>query len=61
MSERSMLTLDNDALVSIPLFVLMGYIAKRAAIVDDMFRSVQLALRGLPASLVPIHFIRPGR
>jgi TRAP-type mannitol/chloroaromatic compound transport system permease large subunit len=38
-------------LLSIPLFVLMGYIMERGALVDRMFHSVQLAFRRLPGSL----------
>jgi TRAP-type mannitol/chloroaromatic compound transport system permease large subunit len=51
MVERAFSALNNDTLVSIPLFVLMGYVVERAAMVDDMFRSVQFALRRVPASL----------
>jgi TRAP-type mannitol/chloroaromatic compound transport system permease large subunit len=35
----------------VPLFVFMGYIMERAALVDRMFHSVQLAFRRVPASL----------
>jgi TRAP-type mannitol/chloroaromatic compound transport system permease large subunit len=38
-------------LLSIPLFVLMGYVMERGALVDKMFHSVQLAFRKLPGSL----------
>jgi len=38
-------------LLSIPLFVLMGYVMERGALVDKMFHSVQLAFRRLPGSL----------
>jgi TRAP-type mannitol/chloroaromatic compound transport system permease large subunit len=43
--------MTNDVLLSIPLFVLMGYVMERGALVDKMFYSVQLAFRRLPASL----------
>jgi TRAP-type mannitol/chloroaromatic compound transport system permease large subunit len=43
--------MNNETLLSIPLFVLMGYIMERAALVDKMFHSVQLAFRRVPASL----------
>jgi TRAP-type mannitol/chloroaromatic compound transport system permease large subunit len=43
--------MTNDTLLSIPLFVFMGYIMERAALVDRMFHSVQLAFRRVPASL----------
>jgi tripartite ATP-independent transporter DctM subunit len=43
--------LSNDVLVAIPLFLFMGYIVERANILDKLFRSIQVAARGLPASL----------
>ena len=49
--QRSYGVMTNDTLLSIPLFVFMGYIIERAALVDKMFVSVQMAFRRLPASL----------
>ncbi len=49
--QRTYGVMTNDVLLSIPLFVLMGYVMERAALVDKMFHSVQLAFRGVPASL----------
>jgi TRAP-type mannitol/chloroaromatic compound transport system permease large subunit len=43
--------MNNDVLISIPLFVLMGYVMERGALVDKMFYSIQLAFRRVPASL----------
>ncbi|MBL8706565.1 MAG: TRAP transporter large permease subunit, partial [Rhodospirillales bacterium] len=51
MVQRTFGAMNNDTLISIPLFVFMGYLIERAALVDQMFRSVQLAFRRLPASL----------
>jgi TRAP-type mannitol/chloroaromatic compound transport system permease large subunit len=51
MVQRTYGGMMNDTLLSIPLFVLMGYIIERAALVDKMFFSVQLAFRRVPASL----------
>jgi TRAP-type mannitol/chloroaromatic compound transport system permease large subunit len=51
MVQRTYGAMNNDTLLSIPLFVLMGYIIERAALVDKMFYAVQLAFRRLPASL----------
>jgi TRAP-type mannitol/chloroaromatic compound transport system permease large subunit len=51
MVERTYGAMLNDTLLSIPLFVLMGYVMERAALVDGMFYSIQLAFRRLPASL----------
>ena len=43
--------LTNDALVSIPLFLMMGYMVERANILDRLFFSLQVALRFLPGAL----------
>ncbi|SDJ27170.1 Tripartite ATP-independent transporter, DctM component [Bradyrhizobium sp. Rc2d] len=51
MVQRSYGAMTNDVLISIPLFVLMGYVMERGALVDKMFYSIQLAFRRLPASL----------
>src|SRR4051812_19792932 len=49
--ERAYSAMTNDTLISVPLFVLMGYVMERGALVDKMFYSVQLAFRRVPASL----------
>ncbi len=51
MVQRTYGAMTNDTLLSIPLFVLMGYVMERGALVDKMFYSVQLAFRRVPASL----------
>ncbi len=51
MVQRTFGAMTNDTLLSIPLFVLMGYVMERGALVDKMFHSVQLAFRRLPGSL----------
>ncbi|KPF71706.1 C4-dicarboxylate ABC transporter [Bosea sp. AAP35] len=51
MVQRAYGAMTNDVLISIPLFVLMGYVMERGALVDKMFYSVQLAFRNLPAAL----------
>ncbi|MBI2216155.1 MAG: TRAP transporter large permease subunit [Candidatus Rokubacteria bacterium] len=51
MVQRTYGVMINDTLLSVPLFVFMGYIMERAALVDRMFHSVQLAFRRVPASL----------
>ena len=51
MVQRAFGAMNNDVLLSIPLFVLMGYIMERGALVEKMFTSVQLAFRHLPGSL----------
>jgi TRAP-type mannitol/chloroaromatic compound transport system permease large subunit len=49
--QRTYGVMVNDTLLSVPLFVFMGYVMERAALVDRMFHSVQLAFRRVPASL----------
>ncbi len=49
--QRTYGVMTNDTLLSVPLFVFMGYIMERAALVDRMFHAVQLAFRRVPASL----------
>jgi TRAP-type mannitol/chloroaromatic compound transport system permease large subunit len=51
MVQRAFGAMNNETLLSIPLFVLMGYVMERGALVDKMFTSVQLAFRRLPGSL----------
>jgi tripartite ATP-independent transporter DctM subunit len=43
--------LSNDVLVAVPLFLMMGYVVERANILDRLFRSIQIAAKGVPASL----------
>ncbi len=49
--QRSYSVMTNDVLISVPLFVFMGYIIERASILDRLFRSLQLAAGPVPASL----------
>jgi tripartite ATP-independent transporter DctM subunit len=49
--QRTWSVMTNDILISVPLFVFMGYIVERANILDRLFRSIQLAAGVLPGSL----------
>ena len=49
--QRSWSVMTNDVLISVPLFVFMGYIIERANILDRLFRSIQLAAGGVPGAL----------
>lgn len=49
--QRTYSVMTNDVLVSIPLFVFMGYIIERANILDRLFNSLQLALHWVPGAL----------
>jgi TRAP-type mannitol/chloroaromatic compound transport system permease large subunit len=49
--QRSYGVMSNDVLIAIPLFVFMGYLVERAALIDRLFKSLHLALARVPASL----------
>jgi tripartite ATP-independent transporter DctM subunit len=49
--QRTYAIMTNDVLISVPLFTFMGYIIDRSNMLDRMFRALQLAAGGLPASL----------
>ena len=49
--QRTYSVMSNDVLISVPLFVLMGYIIERANILDRLFRSLQMASGNIPGSL----------
>ncbi len=49
--QRAYAVMSNDVLISVPLFVFMGYVIERANILDRLFHSIQLAAGALPASL----------
>ena len=51
MVQRTYATMTNDALISIPLFVFMGYLVERANLIETLFRSLHLALARLPGAL----------
>ena len=51
LTQNTFTVMNNDALVSIPLFLAMGYMVERANILDTLFASLQVALRRVPASL----------
>ncbi len=49
--QRTYSVMANDVLLSIPLFLFMGYVVERANILDRLFRAIQLAASWLPGSL----------
>jgi len=49
--QRSFGVMANDVLIAIPLFVFMGYLVERAALIDRLFKSLHLALARVPGSL----------
>ena len=51
MVQRAFSVMSNDVLISIPLFVFMGYLVERANLIEKLFKSLQLSLARVPGSL----------
>ncbi|MDX2217755.1 MAG: TRAP transporter large permease subunit [Burkholderiales bacterium] len=51
MVQRTYSVMTNDVLISIPLFVFMGYLVERANLIEKLFKSLHLALARVPGSL----------
>jgi TRAP-type mannitol/chloroaromatic compound transport system permease large subunit len=51
MVQRAYAVMSNDVLISIPLFVFMGYLVERANLIEKLFKSLHLALSRVPGSL----------
>lgn len=50
-TQNTFSIMNNDVLISIPLFLFMGYIIERANILDRLFLSLQVNLRHVPGSM----------
>jgi TRAP-type mannitol/chloroaromatic compound transport system permease large subunit len=51
MVQRTYGVMTNDVLISIPLFVFMGYLVERANLIEKLFKSLHLSLARVPGSL----------
>jgi len=51
MVQRAYSVMSNDVLISIPLFVFMGYLVERANLIEKLFKSLHLATSRIPGSL----------
>ncbi len=51
MVQAAFKVMSNDVLISIPLFVFMGYLVERANLIERLFRSLHLAMARVPGSL----------
>ena len=51
MVQRAYSVMSNDVLISIPLFVFMGYLVERANLIERLFKSLHLAMARVPGSL----------
>ena len=51
MVQSAYKVMANDVLISVPLFVFMGYLVERANLIEKLFKSLHLALARVPGSL----------
>jgi TRAP-type mannitol/chloroaromatic compound transport system permease large subunit len=51
MVQRAFSVMGNDVLISVPLFVFMGYLVERANLIEKLFKSLHLSLARVPGSL----------
>ncbi len=51
MVQRAYGVMSNDVLIAVPLFVFMGYLVERAALIERLFKSLHLAMARIPGSL----------
>jgi TRAP-type mannitol/chloroaromatic compound transport system permease large subunit len=51
MVQRAYAVMNNDVLISVPLFIFMGYLVERANLIERLFKSLHLATSRIPGSL----------
>ena len=51
MVQRAYWVMTNDVLISVPLFVFMGYLVERANLIQALFKGLHLATARIPGSL----------
>ena len=51
MVQRAYAVMNNDVLISVPLFVFMGYLVERANLIERLFKGLHLATSRIPGSL----------
>lgn len=51
MVQRAYSVMANDVLISIPLFIFMGYLVERANLIEKLFKSLHIAMARIPGSL----------
>jgi TRAP-type mannitol/chloroaromatic compound transport system permease large subunit len=51
MVQSTYKVMTNDVLISIPLFVFMGYLVERANLIEKLFKSLHLSMARLPGAL----------
>ncbi len=43
--------MTSDVIIAVPLFIFMGYIVERSGIINRLFKSLELAMSGVPGAL----------
>lgn len=51
MVQSTYKVMTNDVLISVPLFVFMGYLVERANLIEKLFKALHLALARVPGAL----------
>ena len=51
MVQRAYWVMNNDVLISVPLFVFMGYLVERANLIQRLFKALHLATARIPGAL----------
>ena len=51
MVQRAFWVMNNDVLISVPLFVFMGYLVERANLIQRLFKGLHLATARIPGAL----------
>ncbi|HEX4880202.1 MAG TPA: TRAP transporter large permease subunit [Limnobacter sp.] len=51
MVQSTYKVMTNDVLISVPLFVFMGYLVERANLIEKLFRALHLSMARLPGAL----------
>src|SRR5712692_2041275 len=49
--QRAFGVMSNDVLISVPLFLFMGYMVERSNLLDRLFHTLQVSAKHVPASL----------
>ncbi|MGV3740777.1 MAG: TRAP transporter large permease subunit [Burkholderiaceae bacterium] len=51
MVQRAYSVMSNDVLISVPLFIFMGYLVERANLIERLFKSLHISMARVPGSL----------
>jgi tripartite ATP-independent transporter DctM subunit len=52
--------MTNDIIISVPLFIFMGYIVERSGIIDRLLKSLELAMAAVPGALAVATIVTCG-